>query len=148
MKQILILLLAATTLGFGCNKEDQSEIDRNLIVKYLEDNNLTAIEDESGLFYIVDVPGGEEKPTLSDNVTVTYKGYFLNGSVFDQTAEGQDISFPLTGVIKGWQIGIPKFGKGGSGQLFLPSDLAYGSRGSGSVGPNSVLIFDVELLDF
>ena len=148
MKQVSLFLFAIIVLGLGCKKEDQGEIDRNLILQYLEDNNLTAIEDESGLFYIVDVPGGAQKPTLSNNVTVTYKGYFLNGDVFDQTPAGEDITFPLSGVIEGWQIGIPKFGKGGSGQLFIPSSLAYGSRGSGGVGPNTVILFDVALLDF
>lgn len=148
MKQILLCLFAVVLLGVGCKKDDQAEIDRNLILQYLEDNNLTAIEDESGLFYIIDVAGGEEKPSLSDNVTVTYKGYFLNGNVFDATPDGDDITFPLTGVIEGWQIGIPKFGKNGSGMLLLPSALAYGSRGSGGVGPNTVILFDVAVLDF
>ncbi len=148
MKYILFLTIIVITLSFGCNKEDQGEIDRNLILEYLEDNNLTAEEDPTGLFYIIDVPGGLEKPTIYDEVTVTYRGELLDGTLFDKTPDGDNIKFPLTGVIQGWQIGIPKFGRGGSGKLFVPSTLGYGSRATGLIPGNSVLVFDVALINF
>jgi FKBP-type peptidyl-prolyl cis-trans isomerase FkpA len=66
--------------------------------------------------------------------------------VFDES--GSDgIVFPLNGVIEGWTEGIPYFKEGGSGKLLVPSALAYGRQGSGSIAPNTVLIFDVELID-
>jgi len=148
MKRYLFLFFLAVTLGWSCNKEDQAETDRNRIVQYLADNNLTAIEDDTGLFYIIEVPGGAEKPVLSDRVTVGYKGYLTNKTVFDQTAANQPVVFFLDQVIVGWQIGIPKFGRGGSGILLVPSRLGYGDRRVGSIPANSVLIFEVDLINF
>lgn len=148
MNRIFLLLLTATTLILGCSKEDQAEIDRDLILNYIQNNNLNAEEDPSGVFYVIDVPGSEEKPTINSTVTVSYRGTLLDGFQFDASMPGMPISFPLAGVIRGWQIGIPKFGRGGSGKLLIPSGLAYGARGAGSVPGNAVLIFDIDLVDF
>lgn len=148
MKQFLLLLVSFSLLALGCKKEDQNEIDRNIILKYLEDNNLTAVEDAAGFFYIIEIPGSEAKPTLANEVTVRYKGYLPNGNVFDQTSGTNTITFPLRNVIAGWQLGIPKFGRGGKGVLLIPSRLGYGDRATGSIPANSVLIFDVELVNF
>jgi len=148
MKQIMLFVFVAATLAMGCNKEDQAEIDRNLILQYIADNNLTAEEDPSGLFYVIDVPGGSEMPTINDEVTVTYRGELLDGTLFDKTPDGDNITFPLTGVIRGWQIGIPKFGRGGSGKLLIPSGLGYGTQSSGVIPSNSVLVFDINLIHF
>jgi FKBP-type peptidyl-prolyl cis-trans isomerase FkpA len=93
------------------------------------------------------VQGTGGNPTINDEVTVFYKGYFLDDSVFDQTSS-DPISFPLGNVIKGWQEGIPLFKKGGKGKLFLPSVLAYGSNPPPGFPKNAVMIFDVELVDF
>lgn len=154
MKKLLFLLLASSTLlGLGCNKDDQAVVDRDTILQYISDNNLDAIEDESGLFYVIETPGGEEKPLLSDEVEVKYRGYFTNGDTFDGTnvdgtTPNRTIEFPLTNVIAGWQIGIPKFGRSGSGILLIPSNLGYGSSGRGSVPGNTVMVFDIELVGF
>lgn len=148
MKQVLLFVFVVTTLSFGCNKFDQAEIDRDLILQYLKVHNLTAEEDGSGLFYIIDVPGGSEKPTTNDDVTVTYRGELRDGTLFDKTPDGDNATFPLSDVIQGWQIGIPKFGRGGSGKLLVPSTLGYGSRQVGIIPANSVLVFDVSLVHF
>lgn len=148
MKYIFTLLLTFSLLAWGCQKEDQNEIDRNIILQYLADNNLTAVEDPSGLFYIIEVPGGEAKPVLANEVTVRYKGYLPDGTVFDQTSGTNTITFPLRNVIVGWQLGIPKLGRGGSGVLLIPSRLGYGDRRTGSIPANSVLIFEVDLVNF
>ena len=76
-------------------------------------------------------------------MTVNYVGYFLDNKVFDT---GNNIQFPLSSVIKGWQIGIPVMKEGESGRFFIPSRFGYGTQGNSSVPANSVLIFDVELL--
>lgn len=138
--------------ALSCSKDEtpqfdeakQLSIDIDLIEDYLKANNLTAEKTTEGIYYIVEVPGGETKPTLSNTVVVNYKGYFLDKSTFDAA---NNIKFGLKQVIKGWQIGIPKFGKGGRGILLIPSKYGYGSSPFASVGPNKVLIFDVELLD-
>ena len=84
-------------------------------------------------------------PTPSNIITVKYKGYLLDGTVFDQNTTGVD--FRLGSLIRGWQIGFQKFKKGGKGKLLIPSALGYGSAAQGNIPKNSVLIFDVELVD-
>ena len=79
-------------------------------------NNLTAQKSESGLYYIIKEPGTGTQPTATSNVTVAYKGYYTNGTIFDQSSDA-GISFGLNQVIKGWTEGIPYFKTGGSGIL-------------------------------
>ena len=98
----------------------------------------------SGLYYLIETPGNGSHPSLSAQVSVNYKGYFSDDTVFD----GSTSTFPLQNVIAGWQLGIPLLKKGGRGKLFIPARLAYGSKGSGKIPPNKVTIFDVELIDF
>jgi FKBP-type peptidyl-prolyl cis-trans isomerase len=102
----------------------------------------------SGLYYIITQEGTGDHPTLQSTVKVRYKGYRLNGDVFDQTSGTSTATFPLTQLILGWQEGIPLLKKGGKGTFFCPSDLAYGSQQVGDIPPNSVLIFEIELVDF
>ena len=97
----------------------------------------------SGLQYKTIKEGNGPSPTASDTVTVNYKGTLIDGKEFDS---GEGISFPLNGVIKGWTEGLQLMKSGGSTRFFIPSDLAYGSSGPPNIGPNSTLIFDVDLL--
>jgi len=124
--------------------EEQFAKDIQEIENYLSANNLVAEKTVHGVYYIIDVPGDENKPKITSTVIANYKGYFLDGTVFDA---GNNIDFPLYGVIQGWQIGIPKFGKGGKGKLLIPSKLGYGTN-SNPGRANAVLIFDIELIDF
>lgn len=115
------------------------------IVKYIADNKLTAVKTESGLYYVIEEPGTGKQPTANSNVTVAYKGYYTNKTVFDQsTASGA--SFGLQQVIKGWTEGIPYFKEGGSGKLLIPAALGYGSYDYSTIPGGSVLIFDVKLI--
>ena len=102
---------------------------------------------ESGLQYKIIEPGNEElKPTEADTVVVRYKGTHLDGTVFDETAEGADPArFTLGGVIPGWTEGMQLIGEGGHIELYVPSDLAYGEGGRPGIEPNSTLIFDIIL---
>lgn len=103
----------------------------------------------SGLHYQVIKQGDGAIPTINDKVKVHYKGTLIDGSEFDSSyARGEPISFPLAGVIKGWQEGVQLMNVGSKYRFVLPSELAYGERGAGAkIGPNSVLMFEVELLD-
>jgi FKBP-type peptidyl-prolyl cis-trans isomerase FkpA len=155
MKQIFLLLSVATLAFFSCGEDivNQAEVDRNIINDYITANNLDAIEDPSGLFYTIDVPGTEDKPTLTDSVKVKYKGFRTDGFVFDGTnidgtTPDKTVTFLLNDLITGWKIGIPKFGVGGSGLLLIPSALGYGSFSLPGIPANSVLIFEMELVDF
>jgi FKBP-type peptidyl-prolyl cis-trans isomerase FklB len=101
-----------------------------------------------GLEYKVLTAGTGPKPTPSDTVTCNYRGTFVNGTEFDSSYKrGQPTSFPVSGVIKGWTEALQLMPVGSKWQLFVPSELAYGSRGIGTdIGPNATLIFEVELL--
>lgn len=104
----------------------------------------------SGLQYLILKEGtGTEKPTLKSTVRCHYHGTLITGEVFDSSVQrGEPISFPLNGVIKGWQDAVQLMTVGSKWRLFIPSELAYGERSAGAlIGPGSTLIFDVELLE-
>lgn len=130
--------------------QDFTQADDNTILNYLKKEGLSgkAKKTESGVYYIVETEGSGKQPDANAMVTVHYKGSLLNGTVFDSSYDrGEPITFPLKGVIKGWQDGIPMLKEGGKGILVIPSGLAYGSRAMGAIPANSVLRFDVELLE-
>lgn len=140
---VLILLFSA------CKKEEsQADKDDAIIRQYLSDNSIEATKDPSGLYYVVTEEGTGDHPDINSEVTVKYKGYLTNGTVFDETTGNSSTTFPLSGLIRGWQIGIPKLRQGGKGTFFVPSALGYGSQSVGNIPANSVLIFDIELVSF
>lgn len=145
----LLMLIAAVAMFFtACDKDDnnqQAEIDEQVILDYLDANNINATRHESGMYYLISDEGDGENPTAFSTVEIFYEGYFTDGSIFDRTT-GAPVSFPLQNLISGWQIGIPLIKEGGSITLFLPSALGYGERGSNSVPPNTVIFFDVDLV--
>lgn len=151
MKKIFVGCLSLMTiLLFACEdvrpcNADESDAE---IVQYLADNNLVAERDSSGVYYIIEDPGSRIRPTLESRVSVIYKGYLTDKdtTVFDNS-NGLPRTFPLSGVVQGWQIGLQKFREGGKGKLFIPCNLGYGDRQSGTIPPGSVLIFDIELVD-
>ena len=98
---------------------------------------------DSGLQHKTLKEGDGPSPAATDTVTVNYKGTLIDGTEFDS---GNGISFPLNGVIKGWTEGLQLMKVGGSTRFFIPSDLAYGPSGPPNIGPNSTLIFDVDLI--
>lgn len=127
----------------------QAEEDAQKITDWLKEKKLTskAKSTESGIYYIIEKEGTGANPTIDSKVEVHYTGTLLDGTKFDSSVDrGQPAKFPLKGVVKGWQEGIPLLKKGGKGKLVIPSALAYGPQGRPSIPPNSVLVFDVELL--
>lgn len=102
---------------------------------------------ESGLQYKVITAGEGAKPTATDTVEVNYRGTFIDGEEFDSSYKrGQSVSFPVNGVIPGWTEALQLMSPGAKFELYIPADLAYGSGGSGRIGPNSTLVFEVELI--
>ncbi len=142
------MLFACSFAACSDDEGDQHATDLRLIEDYLADNALTAESTNSGLHYIITREGTGDHPTLQDEVTVGYRGYLLDGTVFDQTTGGQTITWPLSGFIPGWQEGIPKLKAGGEGTFFIPSRLGYGAQPQPGIPANSVLIFDVQLVSF
>ncbi len=102
----------------------------------------------SGLQYKVVKEGEGAQPKPTDTVQVNYRGTLSDGTEFDSSERaGGPVQFQLNGVIKGWQEALALMKEGAKWQVFIPPDLAYGDRGTGSaIGPNQVLIFEVELL--
>lgn len=119
--------------------------------KFLEENKNKdgVVTTDSGLQYIVLDEGDGEIPMADDTVTVHYKGSLIDGTEFDNSFKrGEPTSFPVNGVIPGWTEALQLMKVNSKFRLFIPSGLAYGAKGAGNViGPNSVLIFEVELLD-
>ena len=101
----------------------------------------------SGLQYEVLTAGEGAKPTADDQVRTHYHGTLTDGTVFDSSYQrGQPAEFPVGGVIAGWTEALQLMGVGSKWRLYVPSELAYGAQGVGSIPPHSVLVFDVELL--
>ena len=102
----------------------------------------------SGLQYKIIVAGQGPKPGLNDSVTVNYAGTLIDGTEFDSSYKrGKPVSFPLTGVIAGWTEALQLMNVGSTWELYIPANLAYGSRGAPpSIGSNETLIFKVELI--
>lgn len=147
MRSFIYLVLLSMTFC-SCSSdtsiEDQFNADIQLIEDYIKNNNLVTQKTSDGIYYIIDDEGVGPKPKITSKVTCNYTGKFLDETVFDS---GKNISFNLSGVIQGWQKGIPKFGKGGKGALIIPSKFGYGSQDVGG-RKNAVLYFDIELIDF
>jgi len=103
----------------------------------------------SGLQYKIVTPGTGKHPAATSTVVVNYRGTLINGTEFDSSYKrGTPATFPVNQVIQGWQEGIPLMKEGAKWELYIPSDLAYGPAGTPSgIGPNSTLIFEVELLE-
>lgn len=141
---LLIVLFSA------CKKKEettsvpanQPEIDNKIITDYIAANKLDAKSTGSGLYYVIRTEGQGAQAVSTSSVTVDYRGYLPTGGVFDQAS---NVGFKLSGVIKGWQEGIPYFKEGGKGILLIPSALGYGAQAQNNIPANSVLIFDITL---
>jgi FKBP-type peptidyl-prolyl cis-trans isomerase FklB len=125
--------------------------DSNLDVgaRFLAENGARegVVTTASGLQYEVITAAEGPKPGPTDTVTTHYHGTLIDGTVFDSSLEREPASFPLNGVIPGWTEALQLMSVGAKYRLYLPADLAYGSRGTRGIQPNSALIFEVELLE-
>ena len=120
---------------------------QNTIDKYIDDNNIEAKATEEGLYYVLSEEGEGEGPNLNSDIEINYIGRFVDGGVFDQSG-ASSANFPLSNLIRGWQIGIPLMGVGGVGEFIIPPQLGYGQEGRTGIPGDAVLIFDIELISF
>lgn len=116
-----------------------------IILNAVETKTIDTTGSANGVYYKILKEGEGPKVTINDTVVVNYKGQLLNGFVFDSTKD-KPATFPLKRLIKGWQAGMPFCRQGGKIRLIIPSSLGYSIRNLGSIPPNSILIFDVEVV--
>jgi FKBP-type peptidyl-prolyl cis-trans isomerase len=127
----------------GCSKSSGvSEQDQ--IASFVKKSTVTYISDPSGLMYQIISEGSGTKPRATSTISATYKGTFLNGTVFDE--RNTPIEFPLNGVIQGWQIGLQKIAVGGEMKMIIPSALGYGPSDYNGIPGGSPLYFEVKLV--
>ena len=154
MKKILIPALAVMLAATACNKNTDPKCEPvttkapdseiATLRAYISGAGITATEDSRGFFYRIDrVDTAAKMPSSCSSVTVDYVGKLTNGTQFDA---GNRVTFSLSGLITGWQEGIPLIGEGGAITLWLPPSLAYGNRANGSIPANSILVFNISLL--
>lgn len=122
------------------NKQQQE------IISAIQKGSIDTTGRLQGLFYKIIKEGNGATVSINDTLIVNYKGQLLNGFVFDENKD-KPVTFPLKRLIKGWQIGLPLCKQGGKIRLIIPSSLAYSIRNSAKIPPNSVLIFDIEVLE-
>lgn len=149
MKKLLIALgLFALITVVSCGKTEDTgctpvavAAEKDAMVKFCTDNNITYTEHPSGILYQIMAPGTGATLDASSTVAAIYTGKFLNGVTFE--ANATPATFGLNQVIEGWKIGIPLVKRGGRIRLVIPSALAYSCVGRGSIPPNTPLYFDV-----
>ena len=148
MKRPLILLGALTLAITTSSTMAQSALEQGKSFLATNATKPDVKQTPSGLQYKIIEPGNGKAPKATDTVVVNYKGTLLNGTEFDSSYKrNQPAEFPLNRVIAGWTEGLQLIKEGGKIQLFIPPNLAYGSRGAGGlIGPDETLIFEVELL--
>jgi len=146
MKYYFLLILSVLFISCADDSDSISYQTEDDIIQYLEENNINAERSETGLYYVINKQGVGNVPTDYSNITVNYKGYLLDGSVFgNSVAEGNRVN--LTQVIEGWAEGLKYFNEGGEGTLFIPPSLAFGDSELNGIPSGSVLIFDIEILE-
>lgn len=158
MLRSILFALSFLVLFSGCMKDKDSaceydecgykapQAEIQAVQDYLTANNLTATQHCSGLFYRVENGGTGTRPNACSYIQVNYKGMLTNGTVFDQSSRGP-VSFYLTEVIQGWTNGIPQVRNGGRITLYIPPSLGYGRDNYGNIPGNSILVFEVDLLN-
>ncbi len=141
--KLLVILLGLSLVLMSCEKS-KADKEMEQLDAYLLENNITVEPTSSGMYYIEKLKGSGSDVKGGDNVTVRYKGTFLDGEIFDSG----DYTFPLGygRVIKGWDEGINYMNVGGKAILIIPSNMAYGSSDYNGIPAYSTLVFEVELL--
>lgn len=148
IKYFSVFILLFVIIASSCRRGVDTNTDSDKqITDFIKHNNIKAVKDESGLFYQIIKPGeGDFTYPENTQITIKYEGRLLNGDIFDNGG-GEEQTFHLADLIQGWQKGIPKIQKGGEIRLIIPPSLGYGGNSAGSVPPNSVLDFTIQLIN-
>jgi FKBP-type peptidyl-prolyl cis-trans isomerase FkpA len=154
MKRIVLFLSVSFMLfvSGGCIKDNMPckqktvESEDAAMVSFAASNGITATKHSSGMYYQIINPGSGATPVSTSTLSVKYKGTLTDGNIFDQQTT-TPVSFSLSGVIAGWQLGMPLIKKGGTIKLIIPSSYGYGCTANGPIPAYSVLYFEIELID-
>lgn len=153
---LVLILTAITGLATSCLKDNTDACQASAVSaaapaseiadvqNYLSSNGITATQHSSGFFYVTSGTATGSAPGQCSRISVRYTGRLTSGVIFDQASTA--VNFFLYELIAGWRIGLPLINAGQSIRLYLPPSLGYGNRTAGSVPPNSILIFDIELV--
>jgi FKBP-type peptidyl-prolyl cis-trans isomerase FkpA len=155
IKRVGLGLLLIVLIFTSCFKSPQCQYDPCMysattadiaaLQQYIDTNSIVATQHCSGVFYRIESEGTGKTPTACSDITVQYKGYLTDGTVFDQATS--PVSFNLGGLITGWKNTIPLIKAGGRIVLYIPPSLGYGNQAAGTIPANSILIFEVDLID-
>ena len=151
-----LLLVCTMFVSYKSKAQSQSAIDDKILTEYFAKNKIKATKTPSGLYYTISKKGTGENAKAGQQVSMNYVGKFLDGKVFDGNVDdnykpvnGRDLlrfQLGVRQVISGWDEGIQLMNPGTRGTLYIPSGLAYGPNGRGPIGPNAILMFNVELV--
>ncbi len=156
MKKLVLVfgMFSAVALFPGCAKKDNSCTPKSVqseavqMQAYATANGITPTVHSSGIYYEIIDPGTGATASATSKIVITYTGKFMNGEKFDEMlTPNTNQPWSLNGLIQGWVIGIPLVKKGGHIKLLIPSSLAYGCAQYYTIPGNSVLFFDVHLVD-
>ena len=145
MKLLRILVFLGLIGVSACS--DLEDEDRITILNYLDTRNLVAI-DTAGVYVVITKSGDQSRPSETSTIQFSYKGYYTDDIVFDQSPSEQIVSLKLSGVLEGLNYGLRKFGKKAEGTILIPSALGYGSNPPYGIRKNAILIYDVTVEDF
>lgn len=154
MRNPFLVLIVAVALisGPGCTKNKTCSpktvsSEAGQIQAYATANNIAAVPHTSGLYYEILDPGTGTAASANSNIYITYSGRLLDGTVFDEQSNSALTGWPLSQLIEGWRVGVPLIKEGGRIRLIVPSAMAYGCTGYGTIPPDAVLFFDITLVD-
>lgn len=146
----LILFALVSLLISSCSSYSEKEIKEfdNIIKAHIEEENLSMNQLENGLYYnIINEGNGEEYIKFTDEVIFIYTGRFLDGEVFQEVKESNPLNFKVSQLIAGWQDALSLIKKGGEINIILPPQLAYGTKNTGAIPPNSILKYNLRVLE-
>lgn len=149
---IVIILISSCKKDAACGYSDSSTVAPASEIQQLQDSltkyGISATQAPSGFFYKINNAGSDPfVSNLCTNLTLTYKGTFFDGKVFDATAIGNVANFQLGQLIVGWQKGVPLIKKGGDIDLYIPPSLGFGTAARAGLPANSYLVFNIHIVD-
>lgn len=145
----LIVAMIMLLLVISCDEKDDTNYEELKINKFLQERAITTEPTASGLYYIELEPGTGFAPRLGDTAVVNYKGMFLDGRVFDYQlgTDTYEVVIGVSGVIAGWHEGLSYMQPGAKAWLLIPSKLAYGPAGRGSIPGSTPLLFEINMIN-